>query len=101
MKSGHTHSTSVKPVNKELLPPQAWLKCSPSPVADIRKSARLFEPLMDHYTRSSHCVHTAKLGNPLITVVHQSGIFTMEILYCACVNAADYDEQLMNARLFP
>jgi hypothetical protein len=25
----------------------------------------------------------------------------MEILYCACVNAADYDEQLMNAGLFP
>jgi hypothetical protein len=74
---------------------------SPSPVADVGPSTGLFEPLMDHYTRSSHCVRTAKSGNPLITVVHHSGIFAMEILYCACVNAADYDEQLMNAGLFP
>jgi hypothetical protein len=76
-------------------------KCLPSPGADVRTSAGLFEPLIDHYTRSSHCVHTAKSGNPLITVVHQSGIFAMEILYYACVNAADNDEQLMNAGLFP
>ena len=68
---------------------------------DVGTSAGQFEPLMDHFMKSSHRVRTAKSGNPLITIVHQSGIFAMEILYCACVNAADYDEQLMNAGLFP
>ena len=56
---------------------------------------------MDHPPKSSHCVHTAKSGNPRITVVHQSGIFDMEILYCICSNAVNKDEQLMNAGLFP
>ena len=68
---------------------------------DVGMSAGQFEPLMDHFTKSLHRVHTAKSGNLLITIVHQSGIFAMEILYCACINAADYDEQLMNAGLFP
>ena len=68
---------------------------------DVGTSAGQFEPLMDHFTKSSHRVRTAKSGNPLITIVRQSGIFAMEILYCACVNAADYNKQLMNAGLFP
>ena len=64
-------------------------------------STNLFEPLMDHPPKSFHCVRTAKSGNPCITVVHQSGIFDMEILYCICSNAVNKDEQLMNAGLFP
>ena len=118
----HTHSTSIKPaaphdsrskgsrrirsisvnsVKNEPLPPLAQPKWSPSPMLDVGMSAGQFEPLMDHFTKSLHRVHTAKSGNLLITIVHQSGIFAMEILYCACINAADYDEQLMNAGLFP
>jgi hypothetical protein len=46
-------------------------------------------------------VRTASLGNPLITVVHQSGICDMAILYCRCPNHAMQDVQLMNAGLFP
>ena len=56
---------------------------------------------MDHPTKGSHRVRTAKSGNPHITVVHNSGIFDMEILYCICTNAVEKDEQLMNAGLFP
>ena len=64
-------------------------------------STNLFEPLLDPSTRGSHHVCTAKLGNPHITAVHQSGIFDMEILYCICPNAAEKDEQLINVGLFP
>lgn len=39
-------------------------------------STNLFEPLMDHPPKSSHRVRTAKSGNPHITVVYQSGIFS-------------------------
>ena len=63
-------------------------------------STTLFEPLMDHPTKGSHHVHTAKLGNPYITVVHNSGIFDIEILYCICTNAMEKDEQLMNVGSF-
>ena len=85
-----------------LHPPPA----SPMPFLDTSKniqglSTNLFEPLLDPSTRDSHRVCTAKLGNPHITAVHQSGIFDMEILYCICLNAAEKDEQLINVGLFP
>ncbi|KAN0128275.1 hypothetical protein V8E53_013944 [Lactarius tabidus] len=43
----------------------------------------------------------AHSGNPLLTVVHQSGIFSLEILYCICPNAVEKHEQLFNMGLFP
>ena len=46
-------------------------------------------------------MRTAKSGNPVITVVHQSGVFDMELLYCICPNAVDRDEQLFQSGLFP
>ena len=64
--------------------------------ANERQTHRAEEP-----TKRSHRVRTASSGNPLITVVHQSGIFDMAILYCVCTNGVDNDEQLMNAGLFP
>ncbi|KAN0128148.1 hypothetical protein V8E53_014063 [Lactarius tabidus] len=64
-------------------------------------STTLFEPLLDHFTKSSHRTRTAKSGNPLLTAVHQSGIFALEVLYCICPNAVETHEQLFNAGLFP
>jgi hypothetical protein len=64
-------------------------------------STTIFEPLLDNYGKSSHHVHTAKSGNPLLTVVDQSGIFDLEVLHCICPNAAAKHEQLFNTALFP
>ena len=54
------------------------------------------QPCLSHWwsilPRGPHHVCTAKLGNPHITVVHNSGIFDMEILYCICTNAVEKDE---------
>jgi hypothetical protein len=34
-------------------------------------------------------------------MVHQSGVFDMEVLFCICINAVAIDEQLLHAGLFP
>ena len=34
-------------------------------------------------------------------MVHQSGVFDMEVLFCICPNAMARDEQLLHAGLFP
>ena len=103
-KTRRTRSTSLKAVDEEQAPPPDRPPASP-PLDDTKNipglSTTLFEPLLDQSTKSSHRVRTAKSGNPRINVVHQSGIFDMEILYCICPNAVEKDEQLMNARLFP
>ncbi|KAH9022866.1 hypothetical protein EDB84DRAFT_1589486 [Lactarius hengduanensis] len=44
---------------------------------------------------------TAKLGNPLLTVVNQTGVFDMEVLFCVCPNAGPNDEQLLQAGILP
>ncbi|KAH8990628.1 hypothetical protein EDB86DRAFT_3080255 [Lactarius hatsudake] len=44
---------------------------------------------------------TAQLGNPLITMVNQTGVFEMEVLFCVCPNAGTNDEQLLQAGIFP
>ena len=94
-KAGHTNPTS--PMDHPVTPPPSLHNSK-----DIQGlSTTLFELLMDHPTKGSHHVRTAKSGNPHITVVHNSGIFDMEILYCICTNAVEKDEQLMNAGLFP
>jgi hypothetical protein len=51
--------------------------------------------------RSSRRSRTALSGNPLITVVNQTGVFDMEVLYCICPNAGARDEQLLQSGLFP
>lgn len=61
----------------------------------------LFEPSLDDSTRGTKRIRTAKSGNPLINVVHHSGVFDMEILYCICHNATAKDEQLIQSGLFP
>ena len=44
---------------------------------------------------------TAQLGNLLITMVNQTGVFEMEVLFCVCPNAGTNDEQLLQAGMFP
>jgi hypothetical protein len=46
-------------------------------------------------------MRTSQSGNLLITVVNQTGVFDMEILYCICPNAGARDEQLLQSTLFP
>ena len=59
------------------------------------------EDFMDHSGRSSRRTRTALSGNPLLTVINQTGVFDMEIIYCICPNAAAIDVQLFQAGLFP
>ncbi|KAF8256589.1 hypothetical protein EI94DRAFT_1710860 [Lactarius quietus] len=46
-------------------------------------------------------LRTEASGNPLLTVVHQSGVFNMEVLYCICPNAGEKDKQLFQSGMFP
>ncbi|KAH9013590.1 hypothetical protein EDB85DRAFT_1899632 [Lactarius pseudohatsudake] len=46
-------------------------------------------------------VRTADSGNPLFTVVDRSGIFDMEIVFCACSGTDNMGEQLLRDGLFP
>jgi hypothetical protein len=100
-----TRSSSVKPVIEEqaspLEQPHDALPSGGDSSNTQGFSTTLFEPLLDHFTKSSHRTRTAKSGNPLLTAVHQSGIFAMEVLYCICPNAVETHEQLFNAGLFP
>ncbi|KAH9022520.1 hypothetical protein EDB83DRAFT_2231091 [Lactarius deliciosus] len=52
----------------------------------------------DGYTQRTW---TAKSGNPLITIVNQTGVFDMDVIFCICPNAGANDEQLLQAGLFP
>jgi hypothetical protein len=56
---------------------------------------------LDYTEKGSQQMHTSQSGNPLITVVNQTGVFDMEILYCICPNAGARDEQLLQSVLFP
>jgi hypothetical protein len=55
--------------------------------------------LFDHSERSSKRTRTATSGNPLLTLINQTGVFDMEVLYCICPNAGARDEQLLKAGL--
>ncbi len=46
-------------------------------------------------------IQTAQSGNPLLTAVHKSGIFDVEIVFCVCSHKDDQDEQLLHSGLFP
>ena len=59
------------------------------------------EPLLDHSEGNSQRTRTAPSGNPLLTVVNQTGVFNMEILFCICPNSGGRDEQLLQSGLFP
>lgn len=59
------------------------------------------EPLFDHSEKTSRRTRTANSGNPLLTLVNQTGVFDMEVLFCICPNSEDKDEQLLKAGLLP
>ena len=104
-KARNTRSSSLKPVVEKHTSP-ADQPPSPHPSVHDSKdmqglSTTLFEPMLEDFTKSSHRTRTAKSGNPLITVVHQSGIFDLEVLYCICPNSVVKHEQLFNVGLFP
>lgn len=61
----------------------------------------LSEMLLDDSEGRPHRARTAKSGNPLLTVVHQSGVHDMELLFCICPNAGTHDEQLIQTGLLP
>ncbi|KAH9024915.1 hypothetical protein EDB85DRAFT_1869850 [Lactarius pseudohatsudake] len=44
---------------------------------------------------------TAKSGNPLLTVINQTGVFDMEVLFCVCPNTGPNDKQLLQAGILP
>ncbi|KAH9018398.1 hypothetical protein EDB85DRAFT_1873822 [Lactarius pseudohatsudake] len=76
----------------------------PCPLTVEGISDTLFDPSgdildpSDGYTRRTR---TAKSGNPLITIINQTGVFDMDVLFCICPNAGANDEQLLQAGLFP
>ena len=71
------------------------------PARDSLGIADTLFDLDDFGKRAPHRVRTSASGNPLVTVVHQSGVFNMEVLFCICPNAGTRDEQLLHAGLFP
>lgn len=56
---------------------------------------------MDQSTLQTRRTRTTLSGNPLITAVHYTGVFDLEVLYCICPNASDTDEQLLQAQMLP
>ncbi|KAH8985344.1 hypothetical protein EDB86DRAFT_2810252 [Lactarius hatsudake] len=100
-----THSASLISVEEEDTPsPGAPLPPSHAPeymegISDtlFDLSGDMVDP-SDGYTRRTQ---TAKSGNPLITIVNQTGVFDMDVLFCICPNAGANDEQLLQAGLFP
>ena len=56
---------------------------------------------LDQSAQQARRTRKAASGNLLITVVHHTGVFDLEVLYCICPNASDIDEQLLHAQIFP
>jgi hypothetical protein len=57
------------------------------------------EPFFDNSEQRSQRMRTTKAGNPLLTLINQTGVFDMEVLFCVCPNAEARDEQLLRAGL--
>ena len=102
----HPCGDSLKSISKDRSLTVAGLHCEtqipPLDGKDVQGACNtLFKTLLDETTRGTKRMRTAKSGNPVITVVHQSGVFDMKLLYCICLNAVDRDEQLLQSGLFP
>ncbi|KAI9432278.1 hypothetical protein H4582DRAFT_1821382 [Lactarius indigo] len=57
--------------------------------------------VLDPSEGNTRRTRTTMSGNPLITVVNQTGVFDMDVLFCICPNAGANDEQLLQAGIFP
>ncbi|KAF8258658.1 hypothetical protein EI94DRAFT_1707799 [Lactarius quietus] len=99
-KSMQTKSASLKAINEETSPSPELPDISDAylPAESLHYlSDPLFgcaDPLIDTSPGNAKRLRIAASGNPLLTVVHQSGVFNMEVLYCICPNAGEKDEQL-------
>jgi hypothetical protein len=60
----------------------------------------ILEIPFDSGNGKAHRTRTGRSGNPLMTIVDRSGVFDMEVLFCACSNRQSKDEQLLRTRLF-
>jgi hypothetical protein len=104
--SRQTRSKSLKLVDEEQALPVAHLQNTnlPAQSEDIQgASDTLFdfaEPLHDYSETSSQRMRTAASGNPLLTLINQTGVFDMEVLFCISPNTGARDEQLLKAGLF-
>jgi len=104
--SRRTHSASLQSVEEE--PPTSMETPLTEPSHPLEDSGGapdmafdINDTCLDDMDKRSHRVRTAKSGNPLITMVHKSGVFDMEVLFCICPNAGMIDEQLLQTGLFP
>jgi hypothetical protein len=59
------------------------------------------DDVLDNGYADAHRSRTGRSGNPLLTVVNCQGVFTMEVLFCACSDRQSKEEQLLGIRLFP
>ncbi|KAH8980291.1 hypothetical protein EDB86DRAFT_2835413 [Lactarius hatsudake] len=104
-KPRRTRSASLISVKEEDAPsPGALLPPSHAPEYMEGISDTLFDlsgDMVDPSDGYTQHTQTAKLGNPLITIVNQTGVFDMDVLFCICPNAGANDEQLLQAGLFP
>ncbi|KAI9429672.1 hypothetical protein H4582DRAFT_1826218 [Lactarius indigo] len=77
----------------------------PCPLTDMHGiSDTLYDfagDVLDPSEGNTRRTRTAKSGNPLITIVNQTGVFDMDVLFCICPNAGADDEQLLQAGIFP
>ncbi|KAH9009792.1 hypothetical protein EDB85DRAFT_2162272 [Lactarius pseudohatsudake] len=100
-----TRSASLISVEEEDAPsPGDPLPSSYAPEYMEGISDTLFDPsgdILDPSDRYTRRTRTAKSGNPLITIINQTGVFDMDVLFCICPNAGANDEQLLQAGLFP
>ena len=93
-----TQSKSVKAVEKVLDSPLEDSADLPG-ISDV-----LFdftEPSLDQSAQQSRRTCTSPSENPLLTAVHHTGVFDLEVLYCISPNAAEMDEQLLHTQMFP
>jgi hypothetical protein len=59
------------------------------------------DDVLDNGYADAHRSRTGRSGNPLLTVVDCQGVFTMEVLFCACSDRRSKEEQLLGTCLFP
>ncbi|KAH9169688.1 hypothetical protein EDB89DRAFT_1908334 [Lactarius sanguifluus] len=70
-------------------------------MASLTHCLTLLVMCWNHLEDTHDVLGTAQSGNPLVTMVNQTGVFEMEVLFCVCPNAGTNDEQLLQAGIFP
>src|ERR1700744_3734809 len=110
--SSHIHTTSLYPIDEGVQSPEPGLQLptprdTPQPddhstVPNI--SDTLFdgpELLLESEDHTLNRTYTASSGNPMLTIIDQTGVFEVEMVFCACSSGDHQDEQLLQSGLFP